>query len=58
MPMRINIKEPKPYDGTHNTKFLGKKIWDIEQYLEKFNRSSNEAKVNVATMFLTGTAKL
>jgi hypothetical protein len=34
MPMRIKIKEPEPYDGTHNAKLLGNFCWDIEQYLE------------------------
>jgi hypothetical protein len=58
MPMRIKIKEPEPYDGTHNAKLLGNFCWDIEQYLEQLNESLDEAKVNVAMMFLTGTTKL
>jgi hypothetical protein len=58
MPMRIKIKEPEPYDGTCNAKLLGNFCWDIEQYLEQLNKSSNKAKVNVVAMFLTGTAKL
>jgi hypothetical protein len=40
MPMRIKIKEPEPYDGTHNAKLLGNFCWDIEQYLEQLNESS------------------
>jgi hypothetical protein len=30
MSMRIKIKEPEPYDDTHNAKLLGKFCWDIE----------------------------
>ena len=56
--MRIKIKEPEPYDKTHNTKLLGNFNWVIEQYLEQLNRISDEAKVNAAVMFLTRTAKL
>jgi hypothetical protein len=53
--MRIKIKEPKPYDGTHNAKFLGNFCWDIEKYLEQLNGSLDEAKVNnVIAMFLIG----
>jgi len=57
MPMRIKIKEPEPYDDTRNTKLLDNFCWDSEQYLD-LNASSNEAKVNIAAMFLRGTAKL
>lgn len=58
MSMRIKIKEPDPFDGTHNNKLFGNLYWDIEQYLEQLNGSSGKAKVNVAMMFLIGTAKL
>jgi hypothetical protein len=52
------MKEPEPYDGTHNAKMLGNFCWDMEQYLEQMNGSPYEAKVNIVAMFLTGTVKL
>lgn len=33
--MRMKIKEPKPYNGTHNAKLLGNLCWVIEEYLEQ-----------------------
>jgi hypothetical protein len=56
--MRIETKEPEPYDGTHIAKLSRTFYCDIDQYLEQLNGGSDEAKVNVATMFFTGTAKL
>lgn len=56
--MKIIIKEPDAYDNTQDAKLLGNFCWDIEQYLDQMNDSSDEAKVNVATMFLKGTTKL
>jgi hypothetical protein len=58
MSMRIKINELDPYDATHSVKLLGKFYWDIEQYLEQLNRCLDEAKVNVAAMFLTRNTKL
>jgi hypothetical protein len=58
MSMRINIKEPEPYDENHNAKLLGHFCWDIEYYLEYLNGSSDKAKVNIAVMFLIGTTKI
>jgi hypothetical protein len=37
---------------------LGNFCWDIEQYLEQWNESLDESKVNAAMMFLTGTVEL
>jgi len=33
--MRMKIKEPKPYNGTHNAKLLGNLCWVTEEYLEQ-----------------------
>jgi len=51
--MWIKIKEPEPYDDTHNSKWLGIFFWHIKQYLDQMDGSLVEAKVNIGVMFLT-----
>ena len=40
------------------TKTLGNFLWDMEQYLEQLELASEEAKIKVATQFLTKDAKM
>jgi hypothetical protein len=52
------MKEAELYDETRNAKMLGNFCWDMEQYLEQMNESKDEAKLNVASMFLTRNVEL
>jgi len=50
---RVKVKETDFYDGMRSAKALGNFLWDMEQYLECLGIPDDEAKVKVATQFLT-----
>ena len=54
---KVKIPEPKAFSCARSAKELENFIWDMEQY---FNvaRVPNADKLNIATMYLTGDAKL
>ena len=56
-PARSRVPEPKAFNGERDMKILENFLWDIEAYFHATHTSKQE-KVNLASMFLTGDAKL
>lgn len=54
---KLKIPEPKPYAGARDAKEVENFLWDLETYFQAAGVTKEE-QVSVATMFLTGDAKL
>jgi len=54
---KVKVPDPKQFSGNRNAKDLENFLWDMEQYF-KAARISEEEKVTVTCVFLTGDAKL
>lgn len=54
---RVKLPEPKAFDGSRDSKTLENFIWDLEHYFKVSKRKDN-AKVDIAALYLTGDAKL
>ncbi|KAA0054055.1 senescence-specific cysteine protease sag39 [Cucumis melo var. makuwa] len=55
---RVKNPEPKPFCGARDAKALQNYIFDLEQYFRATNTVTEEAKVTLATMYLSEDAKL
>ncbi|TYK18747.1 senescence-specific cysteine protease sag39 [Cucumis melo var. makuwa] len=55
---RVKIPKPKPFYGARDAKALKNYIFDLEQYFRATTTITEEAKVTLATMFLSEDAKL
>ena len=55
---RIKVPEPRAYGGARDAKELENFLFDMEQYFQAVKTESEETKVVMATMYLTGDAKL
>ncbi|KAK8658468.1 hypothetical protein V6N13_036674 [Hibiscus sabdariffa] len=55
---RTRVPEPQRYEGNRSAKELENFLFDIEQYFRATRIDTNEDKVVVAAMYLTGGAKL
>ena len=55
---RVKMPEPKHYFGERDAKLLENFLFDMEQYFLAVRAESEEIKVSMATMYLSGDAKL
>ena len=55
---RMRAPEPRSYGGARDAKELENFLFDIEQYFRVVRPDSEDTKVILATMYLTGDAKL
>ena len=55
---KIRVPEPRAYGGARDAKELENFLFDMEQYFRAVKPDSEETKVSMATMYLTGDAKL
>ncbi|KAL0319927.1 UNVERIFIED_CONTAM: hypothetical protein Sradi_5254200 [Sesamum radiatum] len=55
---RLRIPEPKGYGSAHDAKEVENSLFDMEQYFLAANIENEARKVSIATMYLTGDAKL
>ena len=55
---RVKISKPKHYFGERDAKLLENFLFDMEQYFQAVRAESKEIKVSMATMYLSGDAKL
>ena len=53
----IKVPEPKPFQGSRNSKELENFLWDVEQYFKAARIPSGE-QVSITSMYLQGDAKL
>ena len=56
-PIKSRVPEPKAFNGECDMKILENFLWDIEAYFCATHTSEQE-KVNLASMFLAGDVKL
>ena len=55
---KVKVPEPQAFVGARNAKELENFLFDIEQYFRAVRPDSEQAKVDLATMYLSGDAKL
>ena len=55
---RVKMSEPKYYFGERDAKLLENFLFDMEHYFLAVRAESEEIKVSMATMYLSGDAKL
>ena len=55
---KVKVPEPQSYGGARDAKELENFLFDMEQYFRAVKPDSEEGKVNMATMYLSGDAKL
>ena len=55
---RVKVPEPQAYGGAQDAKELENFLFDMKQYFQTVKPDSEEAKVGMATMYLSGDAKL
>jgi hypothetical protein len=56
-PSKVKVPEPHAFQGVRNSKELENFLWDMEQYFQAARISAQE-QVSIASMYLTGDAKL
>ena len=56
-PSKVQVPEPKGFNGNMNAKELENFLWDMEQFF-KFAHIPDGEKVSITSMYLTGDAKL
>ncbi|CAA0819377.1 Unknown protein, partial [Striga hermonthica] len=56
-PSKVRIPDPKTFDGTRDAKDVENFLWDMEAYFH-VARVLDDEKVSIASMFLSGDAKL
>ena len=55
---RVKVPEPRPYNGARDAKDLENFLFDMEHYFRAVRTDSEEGKVAMATMYLSGDAKV
>ena len=55
---RVRIPEPKAFEGARDAKELENFLFDMDQYFRAVKPDSDAAKINIATMYMLGNAKL
>lgn len=55
---RVRVPEPRAYGGARDAKELDHFLFDMEQYFKAVKAEAKEARVSMATMYLSGDAKL
>ena len=55
---KVKVPEPRAYGGARDARELENFLFDVEQYFKAVRVQSEETKVTMATMYLTGDAKL
>ena len=55
---KVKVPEPQAYGGARDAKQLENFLFDLEQYFRAVKPDSEGGKVNIATMYLSGDAKL
>ena len=56
--MRANVPKPRHYEGVRDAKKVENFLFDMEQYFWAVQPDSEDAKVAMATMYLSGDAKV
>ncbi|CAL5413401.1 unnamed protein product [Camellia sinensis] len=55
---RARVPEPRAYGGARNAKELDNFLFDREQYFKAVKADAEETRISMATMYLSGDAKL
>ena len=55
---KVKVPEPRAYNGARDARELENFLFDVEQYFKAARVQGEETKVTMATMYLTGDAKL
>ncbi|CAL5330901.1 unnamed protein product [Camellia sinensis] len=55
---RARVPEPRAYDGARDAKELDNFLFDMQQYFKAVKADAEETRISMATMYLSGDAKL
>ncbi|XP_028062320.1 uncharacterized protein LOC114265704 [Camellia sinensis] len=55
---RVRVPEPRAYSGARHAKELNNFLFDMEQYFKAMKAEVKETRISMATMYLSGDAKL